>query len=99
RAQAPVDSALIRLLASRPPLGDKVVLRVAAPLAYSASYAVEIIGVRNVNRVAGRAVGGFKTPAPPPPPKAAADSAAADSTARPGRKLPPGQRPRTTPRR
>ncbi|HVX89354.1 MAG TPA: Ig-like domain-containing protein [Gemmatimonadales bacterium] len=99
RAQPPVDSALIRLLASRPPLGDKAVLRVAAPLAYSTSYALEILGVRNVNGVPGRAVGGFKTSAPPPPPKAAADSTVSDSTAPRGRKPPPGQRPRATPPR
>ena len=81
RGQAPVDSALIRLLQSRPPLGDRLVLRVAAPLGYNTSYVVEILGVRNVNQVAGRAMGGLKTPAPPPPPKAPADSTRRDSTA------------------
>ena len=85
RAQAPVDSALIRLLQSRPALSDRLVARVAASLGYNTSYVVEIIGVRNVNLAAGRAMGGLKTPAPPPPPKAAADSTRRDSTAAPPR--------------
>ncbi|HTK57231.1 MAG TPA: Ig-like domain-containing protein [Gemmatimonadales bacterium] len=98
RAQAPVDSAMIRLLQSRPALSDRLILRTAAPLAYNTSYVVEITGVRNVNQVATRALGGLKTPAPPPPPKAATDSTQADSTARPTRPGRPkvGDRPRPT---
>jgi hypothetical protein len=89
---------MIRLLQSRPALSDRLILRTAAPLAYNTSYVVEINGVRNVNQVATRALGGLKTPAPPPPPKAATDSTQADSTARPTRPGRPkvGDRPRPT---
>lgn len=78
----PVDSVLIRLLAGRPVLGDRLVVRVATPMPPESRYVVEIRGIRNLNGAAGTAMAGFKVPKPPPPPKARPDSLRADSTGR-----------------
>ena len=72
---------MIKLIATRPPLSDQLVLRTATPLTPLGKYVIEITGLRNVNHVGGRLVGGVVVPKPPPPPKRpAVDSTKADST-------------------
>ncbi|HET7024554.1 MAG TPA: Ig-like domain-containing protein [Gemmatimonadales bacterium] len=89
RGRPRVDSAMIKLIATRPPLSDQVVLRTAAPLPPLGKYVIVITGLRTVNHVGGRIVGGLVVPKPPPPPKRSvtdstrSDSTKADSTARP----------------
>ncbi len=62
------DSATQELLASRPRLFDRLLLRVAAPLVAEGRYFVAITGLLNVNGVIGEESGaGFVMPAPPPP--------------------------------
>ncbi|HEU5357525.1 MAG TPA: Ig-like domain-containing protein [Gemmatimonadales bacterium] len=92
RGRPRVDSAMIKLIATRPPLTDRLVLRTATPLKVQGKYVIEVTGIRNVNRVGGRIVGGIVVPKPPPPPKRPAiDSTKADSTkADSTRKLRPG---------
>ena len=80
RRPAPVDSTFLKLLAERPFLSDRAVLRVATPLTRESKYVVEIRGIRNLNGASGTAIGGFQVPKPPPPPKAKPDSLRADST-------------------
>ena len=81
RGRPPIDSAMIKLIATRPPLSDQLVLRTATPLTPLGKYVIEITGLRNVNHVGGRLVGGVVVPKPPPPPKRpAVDSTKADST-------------------
>lgn len=76
-----VDSAMIKLVATRPPLSDKLVLRTAVPLKPNSKYFIELTGLRNVNHVGGKVAGGIQVPKPPPPPKQpAVDSSRADST-------------------
>ncbi|MHB1329214.1 MAG: Ig-like domain-containing protein [Gemmatimonadales bacterium] len=77
-------------LTTKPPLDDKLVIRVREPLRAGARYVVEIDGVENVSRVAGRAVLGFQVPEDPRP---AADTSAADSTRAPGDSIPPDSLP------
>ena len=72
--------------ASRPPLFDRLVLRVPRPWAPGSRLVVEVRGVRNVTGVAGSAVGVLAVPEPPK-----ADSA---DTAR-GKRPPPAGRGRT----
>ncbi|MEP6745877.1 MAG: hypothetical protein ABJB33_10315, partial [Gemmatimonadota bacterium] len=88
RAGVPIDSTVIKLAQTRPALGDRLVLRLAAPMPPESRYVLEVRGIRNVNGVAGNAAGGFAAPRqpPPPPPKAAADSTRQDSTAVPPRR-------------
>ena len=76
-------------LTSRPPLTDRLVLRVrAARGTPSGKYEVEIRGVRNVSGVAGDVRGGSRSPSRPPPtrPGQGRQAAAATATrrARPG---------------
>jgi hypothetical protein len=52
---------------SRPPLYDRLVLRVPRPWAPGSRLAVEVRGVRNVTGVAGNAVGVIAVPVPPKP--------------------------------
>jgi len=87
RPMAPVDSTVIKLAQTRPPLSDRLVIRPARPLAAEANYAVRLTGIRNVNGASGTLLQGFQTPKPPPPPPPKADSTAArpDSAATPRR--------------
>lgn len=81
RGRPRVDSAMIKLIATRPPLSDQLVLRTATPLTPQGKYVIEITGLRNVNQVGGRLTGGVVVPKPAPPPKRpAVDSTRADST-------------------
>jgi Big-like domain-containing protein len=75
--QAPVDSTVIKLALTRSALSDRLILRLATPLAPEASYAVQTRALRNLNRAGGDALLGFKAP------KAAtvADSTKVDSAA------------------
>lgn len=83
-----VDSAMIKLIATRPQPTDKLVLRTGEPLKVEGKYFVEITGLRNVNHVGGVVSGGIQVPKPPPPPKLpAVDSTKktrADSTKKAG---------------
>jgi hypothetical protein len=54
-------------LTSRPPLTDKVVVRVERPWTPGGRYEVDIKGVRNVTGVAGDVRGGFTAPKATPP--------------------------------
>jgi hypothetical protein len=79
-------------LTSRPPLTDKLVVRVERPWTPSGKYEVEIRGVRNTTGVAGDVRGGFTVPKPAPADTArvkGAKPAAGDST----RRAPPKPRP------
>jgi hypothetical protein len=79
-------------LTSRPPLSDKLVVRVERPWTAGGKYEVEIRGVRNTSGVAGDVRGGFTVPKP-----TAADTtklkgakpAAGDSTRRAAPKVKP----------
>jgi hypothetical protein len=55
----------------RPPLNDRLVLRLAEPLVPGGKYAVEVRGARNVNGATGDSKAGFAVPERP---RVAADS-------------------------
>ncbi len=97
-------------LTTRPPLTDKLVVRVARPWTPGGRYEVEIRGVRNVTGVAGDVRGGFTVPKPSAADstRAKADSARAkgpapapyDSTRRKGvPRKPPAKLPADSTRR
>jgi hypothetical protein len=79
------------LLKQRPPLSDRLVLRVGQILAPGSKYVVQVFGIRNVNGVPADSRQLLNIPVPPPPPPdtlkpATPDSSAKDSTtARPPR--------------
>jgi hypothetical protein len=74
---APVDSTVLKLAQTRPPLGDRLMLRLLAPLRPEAKYSVEVRGIRNVNGVAtATAMSGFAVPKA----RAVPDSTRRDST-------------------
>jgi hypothetical protein len=94
RPPAPVDSAVLQLALSRPALGDRLVLRLLAPLPPLSKYLVEVHGIRNVNGfTATTAVGGFTVPkarvVPDSTKRAVPDSTTHDSTS--ARPLPPAR--------
>lgn len=64
-------------LTTKPPLYDRLIVRVGAPLVAGAKYVVEMNDILSVSRVAGRAIQGFQVPEEKPP---ARDSTAKDST-------------------
>ena len=78
------DSALAAILAQRPTLATRLIIRLASPLVPESRIAVEVLGIRNANGVAGDARGGMTIPKRREPPPAPDDSAAAvpDSAAR-----------------
>jgi hypothetical protein len=91
-------------LTSRPPLTDKLVIRVTRPWMPGSRYEVEIKGVRNTTGVAGDVRGGFTVPKPTPPDstRAKADSARGKGPARTPsdstkRKILPGKAPAKLP--
>lgn len=104
-APRPVDEGPLK---TKPPLFDRLVIRVGTALKPGARYIVEMSGVRSVSGVSGRAVLGFQVPEVKAPPaadsaKAKADSARADSTGvRPdsgaARPAPPSRPPARPPR-
>ena len=55
----------LKPLTSRPPLSDRLVLRVQQPWKPGASYEVEIRGLRNISGVTGDAKGTLSVPKPP----------------------------------
>jgi Big-like domain-containing protein len=79
-------------VATRPPLNDRLVLRVPRPWSPGARLVLEVRGVRNVTGVAGNAVGVVAVPEKKPPP-AKVDSVARktrrDSLPAPARKAAP----------
>jgi hypothetical protein len=81
---------------SRPPLHQRLVLRVATPWVPGGAYAIEVFGVRNVNGVAADGTGGLQVPETPPPPPAPPTPSPADSldspTETPGDSLVPVRR-------
>lgn len=81
-AASAVDSAVIKLLATRPIPTDKIVVRTSMPLKPSTKYFIRVTGATNLNGVRADAVGVLVVPAPK---KVAADSTAkakADTTAK-----------------
>jgi hypothetical protein len=86
---------------SRPPLNDRMVLRVPRPWSPGSRLTVEIRGVRNVSGVAGTAVGVLAVPAavkpdstpPAKAPRGAKVRAPGDSAAPPPPKRPPAYTP------
>lgn len=93
-----------QVLTSRPPLTDKLVVRVARPWTPGGRYEVEIKGVRNTTGTTGDVRGGFTVPKPSPgdSTRAKADSARAKGPRRTPadttrRKLPPGKSPAKAP--
>src|SRR5690606_23274691 len=74
------DSLTEGIIASRPRLFDKLVLRVDSAWTPEARYLVEIKGIRSAAGVAGDAKDGLAVPRPPPPPPAPKDSTATAST-------------------
>jgi hypothetical protein len=75
RGRAPAE---LKPLTSRPPLSDRLVLRVQRPWKPDGKYEVEIKGVRNVSGVAGDVKGGW-TVAKTAPPDSTRRGAGADS--------------------
>ena len=84
------------MLTSRPPLFDRLVLRVPRPWAPGARLVLEIRGLRNVTGVAGTAVGVIAVPERPKP--AARDTAGAGGRRDTTRARPPARQPSTPPR-
>ena len=89
RAAAARDtSAFGKLLATRPALSDKLVVRMVEPFTPGAKYVFEVEGIRNANGAQANARSGFSIPERPPPAAPAdsgpapADSAAPDTTPR-----------------
>jgi hypothetical protein len=88
-------------LTSRPPLADRLVLRVGRPWTPGAKYAVTLRALRNVTGVTGEAVGTLVVPErqAADSTKAAGDSLRAKADSQPGRpKGKPGQRGAPKPR-
>jgi hypothetical protein len=63
----PRAQAQLQPLTTRPPLTDKLVVRVERPWTAGGKYAVEIRGVRNTTGAAGDVRGAFTAPKPPAP--------------------------------
>lgn len=78
-ARVVVDSEVIRLLASRPTLADRFVVRTAVPLPPQTKYAIQLVGVRSLSGFSAPSRGRLEIPKPPPPPKERTDSTRADS--------------------
>jgi Big-like domain-containing protein len=109
RGARPPARAELEPLTSRPPLTDKLVVRVEKPWTPGGKYEVEIRGVRNTSGVAGDVRGGFTVAKPSAadstklrgPKPGAADSTklrgakrgVPDSTAKPGGKPTPERKP------
>jgi hypothetical protein len=92
RGRTPTDEALT----SRPPLFDRLVLRVPRPWTPGSRLVLEVRGVRNVNGVAGDAVGVVAVPEKPKPVPADTGKARGrrDSVgAQPPRRQPPSPAP------
>jgi len=79
------DPEVDSVLALRPPLYDKLVLRTDSAFQPESRFIVEVLGIRSAAGVAGDARNVLVIPKPPPPPPPRADSAAVrpDSAARP----------------
>ena len=78
-APAAPDSAMIKLLATRPVPTDKLVVRTAVPLKVSTKYYIRVRGATNLNGVHGDVVGVLAIPVPK---KVAPDSSAKKSAPR-----------------
>ena len=89
RAGDPVTDSII---ASRPALVDKLVLRVDSAFRADTKYVLEIGRIRSAAGVTGQARNVLAIPKPPPPKPAPADSVAADST-RPAGPVPAPPKP------
>lgn len=74
------DATADSILATRPPLFDKLVLRVDSAFRHDTRYLVEVLGIRSAAGVTGDARNVLVIPKPPPPKPTPPDSAAADST-------------------
>ncbi len=87
--KAPVDSAMNAILASRPALFDKLVLRVDSAFTPDARYILEVRGIRSAAGVAGDSRNVLAIPKPPPPAAKDTTAAAGDSTRTPPPAPPP----------
>jgi hypothetical protein len=85
-----------QMLTSRPPLFDRLVVRVPRPWAHGARLVLEVRGVRNVSGAAGTAVGVIAVPERPKP--AAGDTARGAGRRDTTRARPPARQPSTPPR-
>ena len=81
------DSTRVGPKPSRPPLNDRLVLRLAEPLVPGGKYSVEVRGVRNVNGATGDSRAGFTVPERPKPPS---DSTKAKGQKGKDKNAPPG---------
>jgi hypothetical protein len=90
-------AAVTEALTSRPPLFDRLVLRVPKPWAPGSRLVLEVRGVRNVNGVAGNAVGVVAVPEKPKP--VAADTAKVKGRRDSARVRPPSRQPPAPPRK
>ncbi len=80
RPAAAGDAVTDSIIASRPALFDKLVLRVDSAFRPDTKYVLEIRRIRSAAGVTGEARNVLAIPKPPPPRPAPADSVAADST-------------------
>jgi hypothetical protein len=62
------DTAMQSLLDERPKLFNRLILRLATPLAPDGRYFLATAGIRNVNGIEGEGGAGFVVPLPPPEP-------------------------------
>ena len=72
----PLEPPPTRPQESRPPLYQRLVLRVGSPWVPGGAYVIEVFGVRNVNGVAADGTGGLQAPESTPPPETPDDSLA-----------------------
>lgn len=79
----------------RPPLNDRLVLRLGEPLVPGGKYMVEVRGIRNVNGATGDSRAGFTMPERRPPPDSSKTKTPADSAK--GKAREPGAPPRAKP--
>ncbi len=77
------------IIATRPRLYDKLVLRVDSAFVPEAKFVVEVLGVRSAAGVTGNARNGFAIPKKPAPAATDSTAAAKDSTATPAPAPPP----------
>lgn len=92
RPAAAGDAVTDSIIASRPALFDKLVLRVDSAFRADTKYVLEIRRIRSAAGVEGSAKNVLAIPKPPPPRPAPADSVAADST-KPAAPVPTPSRP------
>jgi hypothetical protein len=94
QAAGGVSEADRAILSSRPALFDHLIVRVGTPFIPGRQYSIQVVGIRNVNRVPADSRLPLPIPERPPAPPAPADS----TPAAPGDSLRPDSTPPTPPR-